>query len=107
MSMTSATKASHVPSPDAKADAKRSRKPGASRRRSPSRPSARAELDDPATVESEREKARPKSSFSSGVPTVTRIALGAPNGASGRTITPSRSSASKSCATSTSPSTST
>src|SRR5205823_473268 len=40
----------------------------------------------------------PKKAFSSGVPTVTRIASGAPNPASGRTITPWRRSRSKSAA---------
>ena len=44
----------------------------------------------------QRESAAPKRSFSSGAPTVTRIASGAPKGPSGRTITPSRSSASNS-----------
>ena len=43
-----------------------------------------------------RPSASPKNSFSSGVPTVTRIAPGAPKPPVGRTITPSRSSASNS-----------
>ena len=45
---------------------------------------------------STRPRASPNNSFSSGVPTVTRIAPGAPNPPVGRTITPSRRSCSNS-----------
>src|SRR5205807_1982793 len=48
-----------------------------------------------ATRSRSRESASAKKTFSSGVPTVTRIALGAPKPASGRTMTPRRSRSSK------------
>ena len=73
----------------------------ATARRSPSRtPSTSASSDQaprhqPASART-RPSASAKAAFSSVVPTVTRIASGAPKAPSGRTITPSRSSASNS-----------
>ena len=96
-STTSATVASSVPRLEPSVARNRRRKPGAVPRRLNWRrnPVTAAEsVRKPLRPFSRRASASARNAWSSGVPTVMRIALGAPNPASGRTITPSRSSAS-------------
>ena len=86
--------ASHVPKPEVRV-ARKSWRKLATR---PTRSSLPATMATPnyrrLAVASTRPSASPKRAFSPAVPTVTRIAPGAPKPPAGRTITPSRRSAS-------------
>ena len=81
------------PRAEAGAEGREEERPEARRAREELEP--RADHGTEATRSRRRASASAKNAFSSGVPTVTRIALGAPKPASGRTITPSRRSSSK------------
>ena len=94
-STVSAIVASHDPSSEPSVARNSNRNPGF-RRRSPRCPT---EGSGPycvaAAADTARSSASARKAFSSAVPIVTRIAVSEPNALSGRTITPSRNSASK------------